>query len=122
MGPSTSTSTLTNSILEGDGLRVSVKENIENDYELGDMLGSGAFAIVYKAVNKNTGEEVAVKKIKKNIVKESEIKVGIYFLKKKLWVYFKERLGHFFSLKFIELMKINSLFLPEPSLRSQNHD
>ena len=57
-----------------------MKEHIENDYDLGDMLGSGAFAIVYKAVNKKTGEEVAVKKIKKNIVKESEIKVCFLFL------------------------------------------
>ena len=54
---------------------MSVKGNIENDYDLGDMLGSGAFAIVYKAVSKESGEVVAVKKIKKNIVKESEIKV-----------------------------------------------
>jgi len=70
----TSTSSLTNSILEGNNLRVSVKEDIESDYELGEMLGSGAFAIVYKAKNLETGEQVAVKKIKKNVVKDSEIK------------------------------------------------
>jgi serine/threonine protein kinase len=62
-----STQTLSQSIAD--------KTDIEVDYDFGEMLGSGAFAVVYKGTKKETGEQVAIKKIKKNIVKENEMKV-----------------------------------------------
>ncbi|KAK4534673.1 hypothetical protein CDCA_CDCA02G0698 [Cyanidium caldarium] len=46
-----------------------IKQGIERcfqrDYEMGSKLGEGAFAVVYNANDKVTGEEVAVKVIKK---------------------------------------------------------
>ena len=36
-------------------------ESIRDTYELEEELGRGSFAIVCKAVNRQTGEEVAVK-------------------------------------------------------------
>lgn len=36
------------------------------EYSLNDRLGQGAFAEVYKGKNKNTGEEVAIKVIKRS--------------------------------------------------------
>jgi serine/threonine protein kinase len=39
-------------------------------YELGHTLGSGAFGIVKKAVNTETGEEVAIKILDKEKLKQ----------------------------------------------------
>jgi|TARA_B110000285_G_scaffold234437_1_gene311414 cyclin-dependent kinase-like len=37
-----------------------------NKYEIQGIVGEGAFGIVYKAKNKETGEIVAIKKIKES--------------------------------------------------------
>lgn len=33
------------------------------DYEVKEMLGRGGFAYVYRAISKNNGQEVAIKKV-----------------------------------------------------------
>ena len=45
------------------------------DYQLGDCLGKGAFGAVYRALNWNTGETVAVKQIKLGDLPKSELRV-----------------------------------------------
>lgn len=45
------------------------------DYQLGDCLGKGAFGAVYRALNWNTGETVAVKQIKLADLPKSELRV-----------------------------------------------
>ncbi len=41
-----------------------------DDFEVGDCLGSGKFGYVYKAVEKNTQTELAIKVICKKIVSQ----------------------------------------------------
>ena len=36
-------------------------ESVHDYYKIEDELGRGSFAVVRKAINKNTGEEVAIK-------------------------------------------------------------
>ncbi|KAL1977998.1 hypothetical protein VTN31DRAFT_857 [Thermomyces dupontii] len=45
------------------------------DYQLGDCLGKGAFGSVYRALNWNTGETVAIKQIKLADLPKSELRV-----------------------------------------------
>ncbi|KAI9706280.1 MAG: hypothetical protein M1820_004855 [Bogoriella megaspora] len=45
------------------------------DYQLGDCLGKGAFGSVYKALNWNTGETVAIKQVKLADLPKSELRV-----------------------------------------------
>ncbi|KTW29884.1 hypothetical protein T552_01088 [Pneumocystis carinii B80] len=44
-------------------------------YHLGDCLGKGAFGAVYRGLNPNTGETVAVKQIKLHNIPKTELKV-----------------------------------------------
>ncbi len=50
-----------------------VERSFERDYELGSKLGEGAFAVVYNAYDKVTGEEVAVKVIRKSSLESADV-------------------------------------------------
>lgn len=45
-----------------------------NKYEILGLVGEGAFGIVYKAKNKETGEAVAIKKFKEELNDDDEIR------------------------------------------------
>jgi len=59
---------------------------IEDNYDVGDELGKGAFSIVKKAINKKTGEKVAVKVIDKKAASTPQdtqrLKTEVEILKK----------------------------------------
>lgn len=50
-----------------------IKETLESKYKLGAELGKGAFSTVRAAVNKKTGEKVAVKIVQKKFIKKDLI-------------------------------------------------
>ncbi|KAK4529175.1 hypothetical protein CCYA_CCYA01G0032 [Cyanidiococcus yangmingshanensis] len=56
-----------------DAFKQAVERSFERDYELGSKLGEGAFAIVYNAYDKVTGEEVAVKVIRKASLDSADV-------------------------------------------------
>ncbi|EPS31176.1 hypothetical protein PDE_06131 [Penicillium oxalicum 114-2] len=61
---------------EEKGPKTSAKDIAElKDYQLGDCLGKGAFGSVYRALNWNTGETVAVKQIKLTDLPTTELRV-----------------------------------------------
>jgi serine/threonine protein kinase len=41
-----------------------------DDFEFGESLGNGKFGYVYRAVEKNSGKEVAIKVICKNVISQ----------------------------------------------------
>ncbi|KAF6005518.1 hypothetical protein F1559_005122 [Cyanidiococcus yangmingshanensis] len=56
-----------------DAFKQAVERSFERDYELGSKLGEGAFAVVYNAYDKVTGEEVAVKVIRKASLDSADV-------------------------------------------------
>jgi calcium/calmodulin-dependent protein kinase I len=47
-------------------------ESVHDYYKIEDELGRGSFAVVRKAINKNTGEEVAIKIFEKASLEEDD--------------------------------------------------
>ncbi|CAH8312822.1 unnamed protein product [Eruca vesicaria subsp. sativa] len=55
---------------------VPVLVDVEEDYEIGAMIGKGAFSVVYRAENRITGEIVAIKKLRDSgLVAKKEIEI-----------------------------------------------
>jgi len=52
-------------------------ENIEDKYTLGDFLGSGAFGQVRKCTRVDTGNEFAIKIMKKEMVRKRKIYIKL---------------------------------------------
>lgn len=59
----------------------SVKESVSNHYEITEKLGMGAFGVVKKGVDKKTGQEVAIKSIKKTDCKPEELRSEVAMLR-----------------------------------------
>ena len=60
-----------------DGTARRVAQDVEGlkDYQLGDCLGKGAFGSVYRGLNFNTGETVAIKQVKLADLPKAELRV-----------------------------------------------
>ena len=77
-------------ISKGDFINEHTSDNIREDYQIGKVLGTGAFGEVRVCTHRKSGIKRAVKILKKNFLKEEEQKKFFYeidILKKMVYSY-----------------------------------
>ena len=83
---------------------------MEDDYELGEMLGDGAFSVVRLARHRKTGKQVAVKVIPRELQSEESIRhevgvlrrVGMHRAIAKLEDYFESPTHHYIVMEYVD--------------------
>ena len=65
-------------ISKGDFINEHTSDNIREDYQIGKVLGTGAFGEVRVCTHRKSGIKRAVKILKKNFLKEEEQKKFFY--------------------------------------------
>ena len=61
-------------VIKKDTFVFNKDSKLEEDYEIGQVLGKGSYGIVYKGIHKITGEERAIKQIPKSKIKKEKFK------------------------------------------------
>ena len=90
--------------------KASSSRNVEDDYELGEMLGDGAFSVVRLARHRKTGKQVAVKVIPRELQSEESIRhevgvlrrVGMHRAIAKLEDYFESPTHHYIVMEYVD--------------------
>jgi len=62
---------------DNSGTTVSVKEGLEEYYELGEEIGRGGFSVVFEAKDKQTGQRVAIKCVQLAVQADDEAMVAL---------------------------------------------